>query len=748
MRLKTMVAAVIAALSSTGLVHAASAAKMLTVAANGGGQYKTIQAAVDSVANNSKSPVIIYIKPGIYHGLVVVGRQKPAITFLGQDGQTRRTIITYNLNANDKGSNGKPIGTFSTQTVWIRSNNFSAANISFVNCAGNTGQALAIRVDGDRAIFDHCRFTGWQDTVLTNARRQYFENCYIAGATDFIFGGATSYFDHCRIHCLGYGFITAARTPKNQKYGYVFNHCKITSESRVHRVVLGRPWRQYADVVFMHTWMPDAIQPRGWITWHHNPVDKKTTRYAEFDNAGPGWTPAQRVHWARQLTAAQAAHYTVRDVLGGSDHWNPQAIVQRQLLPEILSVSRPRIPSQSFNVAWYHAKANGRTLDTLAFQRALDICSQDGGGEVLVPAGKYLTGALKLHSNTNLHLAKGAEILFSNNLADYERGKLGYGGCLQANDAHDIEITGHGIIDGQGHSWWKIAWAEKAADKKAKIKPVPTPVPVHRPQMIVLNNCRRVLIAGVTLENSPSFHLFPQECRDVVIRGITILAPQKSPNTDGIDPSGWNYLITGCHFDEGDDCIAIKAAGKHGWIHLSCENFLVTHCLFDHGHGMSVGSVTYGGLRNLTVMDCTFNKTDAGIRLKSNRHRGGPVTDLVYTHLTMKGVKVAVQIVSYYLKIPKHPQRDHAQAITATTPIWRHIYIHDVTATGGKTAGMIIGLPEKPVRDVVFSNVHISAHDGMKIVNANGVKFLDSSIHAAHGPTFIIHDAQVHGIKK
>lgn len=745
MRLRFLAPAIMAAMCSAGLVRAAGPQKIITVAANGSGQFKTIQAAVNAVPDNSHSPVIIFIKPGIYRGRVVVGRHKPAITFLGEDGKTRQTIITWNLNANDKAANGKPIGTFATQTVWIKADNFSAANISFVNTAGNTGQALAIRVDGDREIFDHCRFTGWQDTVLTSAHRQYFENCYIAGATDFIFGGATSYFDHCRIHCLGYGFITAARTPKQQKYGYVFNHCKITSESRPDRVVLGRPWRQYADVVFMHTWMPNAIEPRGWITWHHNPIDKTTTRYAEFDNAGPGWVPAKRVHWIRQLTPTQAAHYTVRDVLAGKDHWNPQAIVQRTLLPEILAASAPRIAGQSFNILSYHAKGNGRTLDTLAIQRALDICHEDGGGEVLVPAGKYLTGPLTLHSNTNLHLARGSEILFSNNPALYKRGSAGYGGCLQADNAHDIEITGHGMINGQGRPWWKIAWAEKAADKKARIKPVPTPVPIHRPQMIVLNECRRVLIQGVTLKNSPSFHLFPQECRDVVIRGITILAPQNSPNTDGIDPSGWNYLITGCHFNEGDDCIAIKAAGKHGWIHLSCENFLISHCLFDHGHGMSVGSVTYGGLRNLTVMDCTFNKTDAGIRLKSNRHRGGPVTDLVYTHLSMNAVKVPVQIVSYYLKIPRHPQLDKAQPITATTPIWRHIVIHDVTATDGRVAGMIIGLPEKRISDVLFNNVHISAHDGMKIVNANGVTFINSTIHAAHGPAFIIHDAHIHG---
>ncbi len=714
----------------------------LIVNPGGVGGFSSIQAAVNAAIKTTHQRVVIVIEPGIYHQRVVIPVGAPPITLLGEDGKTRRTILTYALSANHKGAGGKPIGTFATPTLWVRSNGFVAANISIVNAAGNIGQALAVRVDGDKAIFFHCRFLSWQDTLLTTHHRQYFENCRISGATDFIFGSAISYFNNCRIQSLGYGFITAARTPKTQKYGYIFNHCKITSLSRPARVVLGRPWRQYAAVTFMHCWIPSAVNPAGWITWHHNPADKRTTRFAEYDNVGPGAGLGKRVPWSRHLTARQARQLSIRQVLGGHSHWNPQQFIEQTLLPQILTLTMPRFAPQKFVVSQFGAIAGGKRLDTHAIQRTIAICEAAGGGTVVIPKGTFLTGALTLGSHVNLHLAQGAVLLFSDNPADYRKTAHGYDGCLQAVGARDIAITGRGVIDGQGRPWWQIAWRAKAAGGHH----VPTPVPIRRPQLVVLKNCRRVLISGITLENSPSFHLFPEECRDVVIRGITILAPQNSPNTDGIDPSGWNYLISHCRFNEGDDCIAIKAAGKHGFLKLSCANFLIRHCVLDHGHGMSIGSVTYGGLRNVTVTRCTFNDTDAGIRLKSNRHRGGPVSELYYSHLSMKGVKVPIEIVSYYLKIPPHPQRDSAQPITHTTPIWRHIVIKDVQAAGAKIAGMIIGLPEEPVSDVRIVHTQISAINGFKLVHAVGVRFIHSSVRVRRGPAFDVHDAEISGL--
>ncbi len=719
-------------------MHAATP-RWITVAADGSGQFRSIQKAVNSIRSGT-APVIIFIKPGVYHQRVSLPRHLPPVTLLGRDGETRRTIITFALNANHKGADGRPIGTFLTPTVWVRCNNFSAANLTIVNAAGNTGQALALRVDSDRCVFYHCRLIGWQDTLLVAKQRQYFENCTICGATDFIFGAGTDYFNHCLIHCLGYGFVTAARTPKTAANGFVFDHCKILTATRPGRVVLGRPWRQYAHVVFMHTWLGAGISPRAWITWHHNPADKKTVRYAQYANRGPGWNPAKAASWTKILTARQAGGLTVQNVLSGADGWNPRRRVQRKLLPEILKVSGPQIPAQVFAAADYHLKPNSPAMQTHIIQNVLNICRQAGGGEVIIGPGKYFTGPLTIFSHENLHLAKGCTLLFSTDPRDYPHRPDGFVPCLGADHASDIALTGHGVLDGQGLPWWRIAWAAK------RHHAVPTPVPVRRPQLIVLNRCRRVLVQDVTLENSPSFHLFPQECRDVVIRGITILAPQHSPNTDGIDPSGWNYLITHCRFNEGDDCIAIKAAGIPRWRHPSCENVLIRDCTFDHGHGMSVGSVTYGGLRNMTVTHCVFNHTDAGIRLKSNRRRGGLVEDLDYSHLTMIDVKMPIQIVSYYLKVPKNAQNDHAFPVTSRTPIWRNITIHDVTADGAAAAGEIIGLPEMPIRNVQLDHVTIEARGGMKIVRGNAIDFTACKIRVAHGPALRVYHSTVQGM--
>ncbi|MGH7953756.1 MAG: pectinesterase family protein, partial [Limisphaerales bacterium] len=210
----------------------------LTVAADGSAQFKTVQAAIMSVPSGSKAnPVIIHIKPGIYKELIYIQREKSFFKLIGKN--PANTILTFNLNANMKGAGGEKIGTFKTPSTTIDADDFTAENITFENSAGPIGQALAIRVDGDRAIFRNCRFLGWQDTILLNRGRQYFENCYIAGHVDFIFGAATAWFEKCHIQCLGDGYITAASTPKDQPFGFVFSDCKITGDKPETRTFLG-----------------------------------------------------------------------------------------------------------------------------------------------------------------------------------------------------------------------------------------------------------------------------------------------------------------------------------------------------------------------------------------------------------------------------------------------------------------------------------------------------------------------------
>jgi pectinesterase len=308
---------------SLGAGRVCAAQTTLIVAADGTGQYKTVQEAINAVPQTTSAahPVIIRVKPGTYKELIYVQREKHFVRLVGDDAG--RTVLTYDLNANLVGANGKPIGTFRTASTVIDADDFTAENVTFENSAGPVGQALALRVDGDRVAFRHCRFLGWQDTILLNRGRQYFEDCYITGHVDFIFGGATAFFDHCHVHCLRDGYITAASTPEREPYGFVFAHCRITGESPAVKTYLGRPWRPFASVVYLDTEMSDVVRPAGWHNWDQ-PERERSARYAEYGSTGAGANARGRVAWARQLTKAEAKAITVEKVLGGADGWRPR----------------------------------------------------------------------------------------------------------------------------------------------------------------------------------------------------------------------------------------------------------------------------------------------------------------------------------------------------------------------------------------------------------------------------------------
>ncbi|HEX8685846.1 MAG TPA: pectinesterase family protein [Pyrinomonadaceae bacterium] len=304
-----------------GAGRAYAAPVELVVAADGSAKYRTVQEAVMAVpAGTADSPIVIRIRPGTYRELVYVQREKRFFKLLGEDAA--RTVITYDLNANLKGLDGKPIGTFRTPTVQVDAEDFTAENITFENSAGPVGQALAVRVDGDRAVFRKCRFLGWQDTVFINRGRHYFENCYITGHVDFIFGGATAFFERCHIHALGDGYLTAASTPDTQAFGFVFRGCRVTGASPEVRTYLGRPWRAHSAVAFLDTEMSEVVRPEGWHNWNF-PEREKTVRYAEYGSTGPGGRADARVAWARRLSKSEAKNITPEKVLAGADGWNP-----------------------------------------------------------------------------------------------------------------------------------------------------------------------------------------------------------------------------------------------------------------------------------------------------------------------------------------------------------------------------------------------------------------------------------------
>jgi hypothetical protein len=422
--------------------------------------------------------------------------------------------------------------------------------------------------------------------------------------------------------------------------------------------------------------------------------------------------------------------------------FSPAALVILLLTTPALSqttqptIPAPVIPDKTFNVSDFGAIADGKTLTTDALQKTIDACSHAGGGIVRFGAGTYLTGPLTLASNLDLDLQKGALLLISNNPSDYKTNAGRFQNCIEADNCHDLAITGLGTIDGQGEFWWKSYVLPKNSLPD-------TPLPMHRPYMVVFRHCTRLLVRDVTFTNSPSFHLVPDACRDVLIDGIHIQAPLNSPNTDGIDPSGINYLITRCTIDDGDDNIAIKPSSIVEQGHPSCENFFINNCTFLHGHGLSIGGQTPGGMRHLVVRDCTFNGTSFGIRMKAGRGHGGLVEDLSYDNITMKNVLCSILITSYYPRIPELRDDLPIPASQDRTPIWRNIHINNLTSTDGDVAGRIIGLPEKHVSDVVLNNVQITAKSGMEIVNADGIQLIASKIQATAGPPLTILNSKV-----
>jgi pectinesterase len=336
-----------ALICDAGLLMAhAGGAPDAVVALDGSGQFASVQEAINAVPiqRGATDPAwVIHVKRGTYQERIYVQRERGNICLEGEDAA--ETVITFNLNAGTPGPDGKPMGTFRTATMQIDADGFTATNLTFANSSGPVGQALALRVDGDRVAFRKCRFLGWQDTVLANRGRHVFSDCHIEGHMDFIFGAATAFFDHCDLHCLRNGYITAASTPPDAAYGMVFADCRITGDEGV-KTYLGRPWRNYARVIFIRTEMSAVVRPEGWHDWK-KPDAQKTVFFAEFANTGPGADAKGRVPWARRLTAAEAGALTMDRVVGGSDGWNPFASLKCGTDPETWTPCRSDSPAKN-----------------------------------------------------------------------------------------------------------------------------------------------------------------------------------------------------------------------------------------------------------------------------------------------------------------------------------------------------------------------------------------------------------------
>jgi polygalacturonase len=383
-----------------------------------------------------------------------------------------------------------------------------------------------------------------------------------------------------------------------------------------------------------------------------------------------------------------------------------------------------------FDVREFGAKGDGRTPDTMAIQQALDAAGKAGGGVVRLNPGTYLSQPIYLRDKTTLQLDAGAILLATDEPAHFDdpRKPKSRVAFVNGKDLAQVAITGSGIIDGAGERWWKPVVEGK---RLARAKGETFTETVRRPRLIVLSECRDVRVEGVTIQNSPTFHLVPSECENVLITNVTFRAPDEAPNTDAIDPSACkNVRIIGCTIDVGDDNIALKSGRKVVGREAAVENVWVERCTFLHGHGMSIGSETAGGVKNLVVTNCTFNGTTSGIRIKSARGKGGLVENLVYSDITMTNVDYPIYLTSYY---PKVPATDAAQPVAANSPIYRNIVIRNLTAYSTKTAGMIVGLPELPIENVTLDNVQVTAPTGLMFRNARAIKLQNTMVTATKG---------------
>lgn len=297
-----------------------NAQQKIIVAQDGTGTYTSVQQAIDAIPSGNSKPVTIFIKKGIYKEKIIVDARKNFIHLVGENKEN--TILTFNNHAGTKLENGDTVNTWTSASFFVYADDFRAENITFENNAGFTaGQAVALRVEGNRASFFNCRMIGFQDVLFLSGSgvKQFFKDCYIEGTTDFIFGAATAVFVNCHIHSKKNSHVTAASTNSIIPFGFVFFNCKLTADSTINKVSLGRPWSPTASVTYINCWLGDHIVSEGWNNWK-NPANEATARFSEYHSFGPGANISARFKWSKQLSDEEIKQYTIENILG---KWKP-----------------------------------------------------------------------------------------------------------------------------------------------------------------------------------------------------------------------------------------------------------------------------------------------------------------------------------------------------------------------------------------------------------------------------------------
>ena len=420
-------------------------------------------------------------------------------------------------------------------------------------------------------------------------------------------------------------------------------------------------------------------------------------------------------------------------------------------------LERPRIPPGVYDVRGFGAIADGETKNTDAFRRAIAAARAKGGGTVLVPAGRWVTGPIHLASNINFHLADGAELLFSQDFADYlpvvlSRWEglelMNYSPLVYAKDCENVAITGKGKLDGRGQTWWPWKKTQKGAAKRLyDMASAGTPPEARvfgtegdlRPSFIQTVGCKNVLVEGVTITSGPMWTIHPIYSENVIVRRVTVLTD--GPNNDGLNPdSSKNVLVEDSFFSTGDDCVVIKSGlNEDGWrVGRPSENIVVRRLRGQRGHGgVVIGSEMSGGVKNVFVDDCEFVGTDRGLRIKSMRGRGGVIENVYYQNVRHLDLRLLdVEMTTFYASSTLVP-------LTQKAPTIRGVHVKNVTGNGGKTAVEIVGLPEQPIEDVTFDDVAIASETGARVVDARGVRFSNVKLAPTTGKPFRVENSQV-----
>ena len=420
-------------------------------------------------------------------------------------------------------------------------------------------------------------------------------------------------------------------------------------------------------------------------------------------------------------------------------------------LPALLTSS---VSAATCNVRDYGATGGGTRLETAAINRAIGACAKAGGGTVVLPPGRYLSGTLTLRSHVTLDIEAGATLLASRDPKDYPLEADAYNPrtlilapLIDAHDAENVTLTGRGTIDGQGAIWWHRL---DLAQPKKGMPGAQTPADVAeaakvahgRPQLIRLVRSRDVVIECLSLKDSPEWNVHPLLCQDVRVEGLTISAPPDSHNTDGINPESCRGVqILDCRIDNGDDCVTLKsglnAIGRR--LGRPDEDITIANCVMWHGHGgITIGSEMSGGVRNVSVTNCVFHGTENGIRVKSQRGRGGVVEGVTVSNIVMQDVPHPFTITTFYMGKDKPGE---VFPVDAGTPRFRDFLFSNITARGAQDAGSVTGLRELPVGQITFTNVHVQATAGFTCTNTQGIAFNDVVIDTDEGPALTLHNS-------